>query len=125
MNIRIKTVIASVGLCLGLASGAAAHGTGTTHLKAYRVTTTPGPVIHVSCYRGPWKDVIWDRPNAVFLDSLRAIGYDFPTSSAIAERICRDQNLVGHPEAMKAEMLRIYAESRAARDPSFRYIVLN
>ena len=46
-------------------------------------------VIIVSCFRGPWKDVIWDRPNSNFIDSLIKIGYDYPTSHAIAERVCR------------------------------------
>ena len=43
-----------------------------------------GNVIHVSCYRGPWNDVIWDRPNSVFVDSLVAVGYDFSTAHAVA-----------------------------------------
>jgi hypothetical protein len=66
--------------------------------------------IIVSCYRGPWKDVIWDRPNAVFIDSLVKIGYDFPTAQAIGSRVCRDEALVGNPEALKATMLRIWRQ---------------
>ncbi len=66
-----------------------------------------GQKIIVSCYRGPWKEVIWDRPNAVFLDSLVAIGYDYSAAQAIGERVCRDRALVGNPSALKATMLRI------------------
>ncbi|GGM05719.1 hypothetical protein [Pseudooceanicola nanhaiensis] len=72
-------------------------------------------VIIVSCFRGPWKDVIWDRPNSNFIDSLIKIGYDYPTSHAIAERVCRDDWLVGNEDGMKQEMIRIYRES-----PEFR-----
>ena len=35
-------------------------------------------VVTVSCYRGPWDDVIWDRPNPVFVDSLVSASYSFP-----------------------------------------------
>lgn len=69
----------------------------------------------VSCYRGPWEDVIWDRPNAIFVDSLVNVGYDFPTAHAIAERICRDRLLVGDTDALKAEMQRILRERPARR----------
>lgn len=71
--------------------------------------------ITVSCYRGPWKDVIWDRPNAVFIDSLVAVGYKFSTAHAIGERVCRDRSLVGDTDALKAEMQRIWRESPARR----------
>lgn len=69
----------------------------------------------VSCFRGPWKDVIWDRPNGIFVDSLVNVGYDFPTAHAIAERICRDSLLVGDSDALKAEMQRVLRERPARR----------
>ena len=69
----------------------------------------------VSCFRGPWEDVIWDRPNAVFVDSLVSVGYDFPTAHAIAERVCRDSELVGDTDGLKAEMERILRERPARR----------
>ncbi|WP_163846910.1 hypothetical protein [Pseudooceanicola aestuarii] len=81
----------------------------------YSFRFTPSHVIHVSCYRGPWRDVIWDRPNAVFIDSLVALGYDWPTAQAISQRICRDEALVFNPEGLKHEMLRIYHSSTAYR----------
>ena len=31
-------------------------------------------MIVVSCFRGPWEEVIWDRPEPVFIDSL--VGVD-------------------------------------------------
>ena len=82
------------------------------HQKHYTAAQTGGTVT-VSCFRGPWNDVIWDRPNAVFIDSLVAIGYDFPNAHAIGERICRDEALVGNPEGMRAEAIRILRETPA------------
>ncbi len=74
-----------------------------------------GNVIVVSCYRGPWKEVIWDRPNPVFIDSLVSVGYDFSTATSIAERICRDQGLVGNSAALKANMERIWSDPASHR----------
>lgn len=51
--------------------------------------------ITISCYRGPWKEVIWDRPNPIFIDTLMENGYSIVTASSIAHRICRDPGLVG------------------------------
>ncbi len=66
-----------------------------------------GTEIHISCYRGPWKEVIWDRPNAVFIDSLVNAGYSYATASAIAERICRDPALVQNPGSMSRKLRQI------------------
>ncbi|MDK3019028.1 hypothetical protein [Pseudodonghicola flavimaris] len=82
--------------------------------EAYKLTADGNTMI-VSCFRGPWKDVIWDRPNSNFIDSLIDFGYDYPNAHAIAERICRDDRLVNNKEAMKAEMIRIYYESPEIR----------
>ncbi|WP_425052280.1 hypothetical protein [Psychromarinibacter sp. S121] len=60
-----------------------------------------GPTITVSCFRGPWKEVIWDRPNPEFIDSLVAAGYDYPTAHAMAERVCRDRSGVGNSAALR------------------------
>ena len=68
-----------------------------------------GGVVTVSCYRGPWKDVIWDRPEPIFTDSLVAVGYDFSNALAIGNRICRDITLVGNPQGLKAAMEAIIA----------------
>ena len=75
-----------------------------------RGTVTPG-VVTVSCFRGPWTEVIWDRPNPVFVDSLVAVGYDFPTAQAIATRVCKDIAGVGNPDHVKARMEQALHES--------------
>lgn len=66
-----------------------------------RTYVAHGHTVVVSCYRGPWREVIWDRPEPLFIDSLVAAGYDYPTAHAMAERICRDQSLVGDREALR------------------------
>ena len=68
-----------------------------------------GGIVTVSCYRGPWKDVIWDRPDAIFTESLVAVGYDYTNAFAIANRICRDPALVDDNVALKAAMEAIIA----------------
>jgi len=75
---------------------------------------SPGGIT-VSCYRGPWKAVIWDRPNAVFIESLVAVGYDYANANAIGETVCRDAALVDNPEGLRTTMRRIYAESASER----------
>jgi len=97
-----KLLIGAIALA-GLAAPALA---GTAYAYKFKDHT-----IYVSCFRGPWKEVIWDRPNAKFVDSLVTLGYDYPTSHAIAERVCRDEALVFNPEGLKSEMKRIYADS--------------
>ena len=61
-------------------------------------------VVTVSCYRGPWNEVIWDRPNPVFIDSLVRAGYTYPEAHAIAERVCRDPSGVGQSGNLRATM---------------------
>ena len=72
-------------------------------------------VITVSCYRGPWQDVIWDRPNPVFTDSLVSAGYTFPEAHAIAERVCRDPGAVGSPGALRLVMGNILNDTPPSR----------
>jgi len=57
------------------------------------------PII-VSCFRGPWHEVIIDRPTTRMIDSLVGAGYDLATATAIGERICRDQEAVGNVERL-------------------------
>lgn len=97
-------------LALPAAAGNHPHTHKHSHGHAHTHAVESGPTITVSCYRGPWEDVIWDRPNSVFIDSLVTVGYDINTASSIAERICRDADLVGDKEGLKAEMKRIYRE---------------
>lgn len=92
LMIRLKNVSAT--LVAAAAMGLSAVPAAADGHHGHR----PGAVAHVitvSCYRGPWDDVIWDRPNPVFLDSLVAAGYSFPEAHAIAERVCRDPSAVG------------------------------
>lgn len=59
------------------------------------------PVV-VSCFRGPWKSVIWDHPNEDFIESLMANGFSYSRAVEIGERVCRDAYLVDHSELMVA-----------------------
>lgn len=110
----MKTVAVVLLALVGFVPPAFANGTGKAGASA------PARTIYVSCYRGPWAEVIWDRPNAEFIDSLVRVGYDYPTASAIGERICRDQALVGNAEGMKSEMIRVFNESPKYRNPKLR-----
>jgi len=65
--------------------------------------------VTVSCFRGPWEEVIWDRPEPVFVDSLVNAGYTYPEAHSMAERVCRDSTGVGNPENLRATMLGIIA----------------
>ncbi|MBY6091405.1 hypothetical protein [Maritimibacter alkaliphilus] len=106
----MKKLLAGAAVALGLATPAVAQSN-----YAYTFPQT-GHVVYVSCFRGPWKEVIWDRPNAKFVDSLRDLGYDYPNAHAIAERVCRDDALVFNKEGLKQEMIRIYYGSKAYRE---------
>lgn len=81
-----------------LACSATQSHAGDRYQRSY---VAHGHTVVVSCYRGPWREVIWDRPEPVFIDSLVAAGYDYPTANALAERICRDPSLVGNREALR------------------------
>lgn len=70
----------------------------------------PG-VVTVSCFRGPWEEVIWDRPNAIFIDSLVALGYSYTEANGIGERVCRDEATVDNEAAARAVMMRILADN--------------
>lgn len=67
--------------------------------------------ITISCFRGPFSEVIWDHANPVFVDSLVNIGYTFPEAQAIAERVCRDVATVDRPDVAIDVMYRIIAEN--------------
>ena len=95
----MKIILIAATIAAAVVSGTAA-----------RAGTEPR-VITVSCFRGPWKEVIWDRANPVFIDSLIHAGYDFPTAHAIGDRICRDQAGVDDPDYLKAEMVKVLHEA--------------
>ena len=111
-----KTILAAAVLAMGLPAWAQTTSYQQQNDGAHG---TKGTLIHVSCYRGPWKDVIWDHPDAVFVDSLVDVGYDYTTANAIAERVCRDKNLVGNLPALKAEMERIARDPRSRRNVNY------
>ena len=101
-----------LGLAMVLALPVHAHEV-YTHTHAVEHTHTrdshkaSSRTIKLSCYRGPWNDVIWDRPEGVFLDSLRALGYGPTEALAIGETVCRDRLLVGDTEGQKAKLREI------------------
>ncbi len=72
---------------------------------------TDGYNITISCFRGPTRDVIWDRPNAVFVEDLVKVGYSYPQAHAIGERICRDEWGVGQHDYMRTSLLEIMAKT--------------
>jgi hypothetical protein len=105
---------------LPLAGAANAQTTGTQRVVITVDVGTPaahtrgvvrGPTIMVSCYRGPWQDVIWDRPNTVFIDSLVNAGYTIATAEAVGQRICRDPNGVGSSDRLLAIATQVLNES--------------
>ncbi|MEO9575481.1 MAG: hypothetical protein ABJ263_08395 [Tateyamaria sp.] len=72
---------------------------------------TSGNEFIISCFRGPWKVVHWDRPAAIFIDELVEYGYTQTQALAIGERICREEYGVDRPEWMEAQLRRIVAET--------------
>jgi len=116
----MKTVILAAALAALALPAAASHKThkhhghshAHSHEHTHKHTHAEQKTIVVSCYRGPWEDVIWDHPNAVFIDSLVDVGYNIVTATAIAEQVCRNEDLVGDKAGLKAEMRRIYREIR-------------
>ena len=96
----------ALGGALLLGSGALVAATGShypTVVNTIQVT--------VSCFRGPWQEVIWDRPNPVFIDSLVNVGYTFPEAHAIGERVCRDASTVDRPDRAVQVMHQIIAQN--------------
>jgi hypothetical protein len=93
---------------------------GTVAGSASATEIQPG-VVTVSCWHGPWQAVIWDRPNPVFVESLIAVGYDYPNAYAIAQRICRDPEGVGRPDYLKAEMEKVLGEAPMWKKPRAAY----
>ena len=108
----MRTMLIGAAMAAGMATGAMADGSAMVAAGAHAYGSG---VVVVSCFRGPWRETIWDHPEAIFTDTLRAVGYDYATAESIANRVCRDYNLVGDDAALKAEMERIIAES-----PNFR-----
>ncbi len=89
------------------------HSHGHVHVQGHghNAPVVERVMITVSCFRGPWEEVIWDRPEPVFIDSLVSAGYTFPEAHAIAERVCRDSGGVGSPGHTQATMMQIFEDS--------------
>ncbi|TFL17316.1 hypothetical protein [Jannaschia formosa] len=95
---KLLSVIAVAGLT---AAAMPAIADGNRHV---RMTDTR---ITVSCARFALPGVIWDKPQAVFIDDLVAAGYTQERAYAIGMRVCRDEALVGNTTAMGATMRNI------------------
>lgn len=105
-----KLAFAAFGGALLLGFGAPAVAT------TYQNNTAGNAVyVTVSCFRGPSQQVIWDRPNPVFIDSLVSAGYTFPEAHAIGERVCRDASTVDRPDRAIQVMHQIIAQNPPRR----------
>jgi hypothetical protein len=67
-------------------------------------TTKAETYILISCYRGPWTVVIWDKANPDFIQSLVDAGYSPTEADSVANSICRDPRLVKNPIALAKEV---------------------
>ena len=108
MGVLTMNLFASAGAACAILFAA------STSVSAQSMPTKPGTnpgVITISCFRGPSSNVIWDRPNAVFIEDLVRQGYSYPQAHAIGERICRDEWGVNQPEYLKTSLLKIMAET--------------
>lgn len=100
---RTSFLMATVAAALSLSSGAT---------LAQQFPSKPGanaPDFTISCFRGPWRQVIWDRPNAIFLDDLVKLGYTETEALSIGTRICRDEYGVGQPDYLMATLRELIA----------------
>lgn len=114
----MKTIALAIFLAGTLTAGAAAahdlsyahsHVMGTKH--AHPNAPVVSKPIHIDCYRGPWKETIWDHPQGAFIDDLVSFGYDFANAQAIATTLCKDESLVDNPDGIKAALLSMIAEN--------------
>lgn len=94
-----------------IAAAALAAVMGPLAMPAATFAQTSGQAVKysitVSCYRGPWQDVIWDKPNPEFISSLTNAGYSAARAEQIGIRICRDASLVGNLAGMRAAMRQV------------------
>lgn len=76
----------------------------TAAFLAMADTAKADSYILVSCFRGPWNEVIWDKANPNFVQSLVDAGYGQQEATSIANYICRDPRLVDNPIALAKEV---------------------
>ena len=99
----MKHLLAAAALLAStLASPALANHKSHGHAPLHYTYGYNNVTVVVSCFRGPLREVIWDHPNGVFIESLASLGYSYERATAIAERVCRDRSLVGNPEGLKS-----------------------
>ncbi len=121
--------LVAAALTMALTGGVAAHdinGSAQAHAHPQnRAHAHSGPTttaqIRIDCYRGPWKETIWDHPRGAFIDDLMLIGYDYANASAIAYRICRDVRTSGNPPAMQAALLNAIAQTPPGHKPKYSH----
>ena len=112
MGVLTMNYVAAAGMACVLAIASA------TASLAQNMPTRPGTsgnAITISCYRGLSSKVIWDRPNAVFVEDLVHFGYTYPQAHAIAERVCRDEYGVSRPDYMRTSLLQIMSSTPPTR----------
>ncbi len=104
--IAIAIVIASAFS----AGAAAANDMGSTHSQqAHTSEPMMTRAIHINCFRGPLHVTLWDHPQGTFISDLIAFGYDSANAEEIATSICKNESLVGKPDALKAALLEVIA----------------
>lgn len=96
-----------VAAALGLAIPAQAHDRSGAHPRQV--------AIQIHCFRGPWREIIWDRPEVSFTDDLVAVGYSQSEALAIGTRICRDPEGVQNPGHLVDVLRQILRTERPRR----------
>lgn len=100
-----RTTLTAICL-MALSAPAVAHES-TEHQK----NVTQSHRIELSCYRGPFKDVIWDRAYPNFVASLESYGYPRYQAQLMADSICRDPSFIDNPDAMKTSVIEMIKQT--------------
>ncbi|MGB3408650.1 MAG: hypothetical protein WBA67_14285 [Jannaschia sp.] len=108
--IRLLSGALGAAMLTGTAGVVLADGQYHSHGHVHAHTAAPLQIT-VSCARFSLDAVIWDKPQAVFIDDLVRAGYEYERAYAIGNRICRDEALVGNTAAMGATMTSILRTS--------------
>ena len=88
-------------LCLALAAaGLLALPTAAAATHPQRAQASAPVTIQILCFRGPWREIIWDRAEVAFIDDLTAYGYSQAEAQAIGTRVCRDPQGVTDPNSL-------------------------
>lgn len=114
LGVKMRTKLILAGLVSAATVVLATTGVAERKAKPTQPGTS-GPEWIISCYRGPFTAVAWDRPNAVFVDDLIEYGYTPTQAIAIGKRVCRDEWGVHNEEYLKQTLLRIISEQPPKR----------